>query len=54
MTLRFADDPLMVFTDVALIGSSAWGSGDPHHFYADNVVARNYVPVEPVLSYEGG
>ncbi|HOI60992.1 MAG TPA: DUF2341 domain-containing protein [Methanoculleus sp.] len=56
MTLRFADGSPVpeetIFTDIALIGSSAWGSGDPHHFCADNVVVRNYVPVEPVLSYE--
>ena len=56
MTLRFADGSPVpeetIFTDIALIGSSAWGSGDPHRFCADNVVVRNYVPVEPVLSYE--
>ncbi len=54
--LRFADGSPVpeetTFTDIALIGSSAWDSGDPHHFYADNIVVRNYVPVEPVLSYE--
>ncbi len=56
--LRFSDaSPVpndTVFDDFALIGSSAWGSGDPHHFYADNIVVRKYVPVEPVLSYGDG
>ena len=56
--LRFSDGrPVpkdVVFDDFALIGSSAWYSGDPHHFYADNIVVRRYVPVEPVLSYAGG
>ncbi|NMA11376.1 hypothetical protein L21_0807 [Methanoculleus chikugoensis] len=56
--LRFADgSPVpedVIFDDLALIGSSAWYSGDPHHFYADNVVVRKYVPVEPVLSYGDG
>lgn len=56
--LRFADGSPVpgetVFTDLALIGSSAWASGDPHHFYADNIVVRRFVPVEPVLSYGGG
>ncbi len=55
--LRFADGSPVpnetVFDDFALIGSSAWYSGDAHHFYADNVVVRHYVPVEPVLSYVG-
>ncbi len=54
--MRFADgSPVprdVVFDDFALIGSSAWYSGDPHHFYADNIVVRRYEPVEPVLSYE--
>lgn len=57
-TLRFADGtPVprdVVFDDFALIGSSAWYSGDAHHFYADNVVVRDYAPVEPVLSYRNG
>jgi hypothetical protein len=56
--LRFADGSPVpnetVFTDFALIGSSAWASGDPHHFYADDIVVRKYVPVEPVLSYGAG
>ena len=56
-TPRFADGSLApnetVFTDFALIGSSAWSSGEPHHFYADNVRVRKYVPVEPVLIYAG-
>jgi len=56
-TPRFADGSLVpndtVFTDFALIGSSAWDSGEPHHFYADNLRVRKYVPVEPVLSYAG-
>jgi len=56
--LRFADgSPVpndVVFDDFALIGSSAWYSGDAHHFYVDNIVVRKYVPVEPVLSYGGG
>ena len=55
--LRFADGAPVpagtVFTDVALIGSSAWASGDPHHFYADNIVVGRFSPVEPVLSYGG-
>jgi len=55
--LRFADRAPVpagtVFTDVALIGSSAWASGDPHHFYADNIVVGRFSPVEPVLSYGG-
>lgn len=58
MTLRFADGSPVpketIFTDVALIGSSAWESGDPHRFYIDNIVVRNYVPARPVLSYDGG
>ena len=53
--LRFADgSPVpedVVFDEFALIGSSAWYSGAPHHFYADNIVVRDYVPVEPRLSY---
>jgi hypothetical protein len=53
--LQFADGSPVgndtVFDGFALIGSSAWYSGNPHHFYADNVVVRKYVPVEPVLSY---
>ena len=53
--LRFADGTPVprgtVFTDFALIGSSAWSSGDPHHFYGDNIVIRRFSPVEPVLSY---
>ena len=53
--LRFADgSPVprdVVFDTFALIGSSAWYSGAPHHFYADNVVVRDYVPAPPVLSY---
>ena len=53
--LRFADgSPIpedVVFDEFALIGSSAWYSGAPHHFYADNIVVRDYVPVEPRLSY---
>jgi len=53
--MLFADGspvpPETVFTDIALIGSSAWERGDPHHFYLDNIVVRNYVPAEPVLSY---
>lgn len=56
-TLRFADGSVVpndtVFTDFALIGSSAWTSGEPHHFYTDNLRVRKYVPVEPVLSYAG-
>ena len=56
--LRFSDGSPVpndtVFDGFALIGSSAWYSGAPHHFYADNVVVRDYVPVEPVLSYAGG
>lgn len=56
--LRFADGspvpPETIFSDVALIGSSAWERGDPHHFYVDNIVVRDYVPVEPVLSYTRG
>ncbi len=56
-TLRFADgSPVpndVVFTDFALIGSSAWSTGEPHHFYVDNVRVRRYVPVEPVLTYAG-
>ncbi|KDE55820.1 DUF2341 domain-containing protein [Methanoculleus sp. MH98A] len=56
--MRFSDGSPVendtVFDSFALIGSSAWYSGDPHHFYADNVVVRRYVPVEPVLSYAGG
>ncbi len=56
-TLRFADGSLApnetVFTDFALIGSSAWSSGGPHRFYADNIRVRKYVPVDPVLSYAG-
>jgi hypothetical protein len=61
--MQFADGspvpPETVFTDIALIGSSAWERGDPHHFYLDNIIVRNYVPIEPVLTYavcceEGG
>ncbi|MCK9306537.1 MAG: DUF2341 domain-containing protein [Methanoculleus sp.] len=56
--MRFADGSLVsnetIFDDFALIGSSAWYSGDPHHFYADNIIVRKYVPIEPVLSYGGG
>ncbi|WP_243669357.1 hypothetical protein [Methanoculleus chikugoensis] len=55
--LRFADGSPVpedaIFDEFALIGSSAWYSGNPHHFYVDNVVVRKYVPVEPVLSYGG-
>ncbi|MDN7011950.1 DUF2341 domain-containing protein [Methanoculleus sp. FWC-SCC3] len=53
--MRFSDgSPVpedVIFDDFALIGSSAWYSGDPHHFYADNVVVRRYEPATPVLSY---
>lgn len=56
--LRFADgSPVpedVIFDRFALIGSSAWYSGAPHHFYADNVVVRDYVAVEPVISYADG
>lgn len=56
--MRFSDgSPVpsdVIFDDFALIGSSAWYSGNPHHFYVDNVVVRRYEPVEPVLSYAGG
>ncbi|WP_067077322.1 DUF2341 domain-containing protein [Methanoculleus horonobensis] len=56
--MRFADGSPVpedaVFDTFALIGSSAWSSGDPHHFYADNVVVRRYEPAPPVLSYADG
>lgn len=56
-TPRFSDGSVVpnetVFTDFTLIGSSAWDSGEPHHFYADNVRVRKYSPVEPVLIYAG-
>ncbi|MCK9343605.1 MAG: hypothetical protein M0P33_06830, partial [Massilibacteroides sp.] len=56
--MRFADGSLVsnetIFDDFALIGSSSWYSGDPHHFYADNIIVRKYVPIEPALSYGGG
>jgi len=56
-TLRFADgSPVpegVIFTDFALIGSSAWASGEPHHFYVDNIRVRKHAPVEPVLAYAG-
>ncbi len=56
--LRFSDgSPVpddVVFDEFALIGSSAWYSGAPHHFYADNVVVRRYEPAPPVLSYADG
>ncbi len=56
--MRFSDgSPVpedVIFDDFALIGSSAWYSGNPHHFYADNVVVRRYEPAPPVLSYGDG
>ena len=56
-TLRFADGSLVpddvIFTDFALIGSSAWSEGEPHHFYADNIRVRKYASTRPVLTYMG-
>ncbi|MEG3056134.1 MAG: hypothetical protein RQM90_08680 [Methanoculleus sp.] len=56
-TLRFADGSLVpddvVFTDFALIGSSAWSEGEPHHFYTDNIRVRKYASTRPVLTYMG-
>lgn len=56
-TPRFSDGSLVpngtVFTDFALIGSSAWYSGEPHHFYTDNIRVRKYTSIEPDLTYVG-
>jgi PKD repeat protein len=55
VTPRFSDgapvNESVVFTDLALIGSSAWSSGTPHRFFIDNLIVRRYAVTEPTLSY---